>query len=86
MPSLRHVNALPDKPDLITLDIQLPGVDGWEFLASIRGDVRLGAVPVVIVSAKDETVGKRVFIMPGLLSAARARNVATGDELQLFLS
>jgi hypothetical protein len=27
-----------------------------------------------------------VFIMPGLLSAARAGNVATGGETQFFLS
>ena len=35
---------------LITLDIQLPGVDGWEFLANLHKDVRLRHVPVVIIS------------------------------------
>jgi CheY-like chemotaxis protein len=36
--------------DLITLDIVLPGIDGWEFLASIRADAALGKVPVVVIS------------------------------------
>ena len=36
--------------DLITLDIQLPGMDGWEFLARIRDREDLAHVPVVIIS------------------------------------
>jgi PAS domain S-box-containing protein len=36
--------------DLITLDIALPGIDGWQFLASIRADATLGKVPVVVIS------------------------------------
>ena len=37
-------------PDLIILDIILPGMDGWEFLTRIRGHERLSRTPVVIVS------------------------------------
>lgn len=35
---------------LITLDINLPGMDGWDFLAQIRESADLAHVPVVIVS------------------------------------
>jgi len=42
--------APPQFLDLITLDIALPGIDGWEFLASIRADATLGKVPVVVIS------------------------------------
>ncbi|MEO8599448.1 MAG: response regulator [bacterium] len=35
---------------LITLDIQLPGIDGWEFLVRIRENSTLAHVPVVIVA------------------------------------
>jgi PAS domain S-box-containing protein len=35
---------------LITLDIQLPGIDGWEFLQRIREDSTLAHVPVVIIA------------------------------------
>lgn len=38
-------------PILITLDIRLPGMDGWEFLMRIRDDPRLSHVPVVVISA-----------------------------------
>jgi CheY-like chemotaxis protein len=36
---------------LITLDLQLPGIDGWEFLEQIRESSTLARVPVVIISA-----------------------------------
>jgi len=35
---------------VITLDIQLPGIDGWEFLMRIGQDSALAQVPVVIIS------------------------------------
>ncbi|HEX6720212.1 MAG TPA: response regulator [Burkholderiaceae bacterium] len=37
-------------PDLITLDILLPGMDGWEFLAQLKSVANWTEVPVVVVS------------------------------------
>jgi len=37
-------------PDLITLDILLPGMDGWEFLAKLKANQKLAHIPVVILS------------------------------------
>lgn len=48
-------------PDLIILDIMLPGMDGWEFLARIRGHERLSRTPVVIVSVLADTNQSRGF-------------------------
>jgi len=41
--------------DLITLDVRLPGIDGWDFLTRIREDPRLAHVPVVIISGAGES-------------------------------
>ncbi len=45
------VVAPQQRLDLITLDIGLPGMDGWDFLAQLRHDAALVDVPVVVVSA-----------------------------------
>ena len=38
------------RPDLITLDIELPGMDGWTFLDRMQTIPRWADVPVVVVS------------------------------------
>ena len=43
--------AASHRPDLVLLDIQLPGIDGFEVLRRLRALPLLGAVPVVAVSA-----------------------------------
>ena len=40
------------RPDLILLDLELPKMDGFEVLQSIKSDPDLKDIPVVIVSGK----------------------------------
>ncbi len=41
------------RPDLILLDLIMPEMDGFEFLAQVRKDTALATVPVVVVTAAD---------------------------------
>jgi CheY-like chemotaxis protein len=43
--------AAEPAPDLLLLDLMLPIMNGWQFLEAMRGDVRLAAIPVVLMSA-----------------------------------
>lgn len=38
-------------PDLVILDIMLPGLDGWEVLKRLREDVKFRDTPVVVLTA-----------------------------------
>jgi len=42
------------RPDGIILDLLLPGLDGWEFLARAKADPAIANIPVIIVSMVDE--------------------------------
>jgi CheY-like chemotaxis protein len=43
--------ASEQPPDLILLDIQLPGMDGYEIARRLRGNPRLQGVPIVAVTS-----------------------------------
>lgn len=41
------------RPDLVLLDLNMPGTDGWEILATIKSDPMLLTIPVVILTTSD---------------------------------
>jgi CheY-like chemotaxis protein len=41
------------KPDVITLDIAMPGMDGWSVLSALKDDSDLREIPVVILTMAD---------------------------------
>ncbi|KJR96612.1 MAG: transcriptional regulator [Peptococcaceae bacterium BRH_c4a] len=45
-------------PDLIILDIMLPGKDGFEVCRSLKADVRTAPIPIIMLSAKDNEIDK----------------------------
>jgi two-component system, cell cycle response regulator DivK len=49
-------SARRDRPDLVVSDLQMPVMDGYEFLAHFRADEELRSIPVIAVTA---------FSMPG---------------------
>jgi DNA-binding NarL/FixJ family response regulator len=45
-------------PDLIVSDIRMPGIDGYQLARQLRGSPRTALVPVVFLTAKDETADR----------------------------
>lgn len=46
--------AAASPPDLILLDIMMPGLSGYDVLERLRADSRLRYIPVIMISAVDE--------------------------------
>jgi len=56
-----------DPPDLILLDINMPEMNGYEVCAELKSDERLKDIPVIFLSALNETMDKvRAFGIGGV--------------------
>jgi CheY-like chemotaxis protein len=58
--ALEAVAAQP--PDLILLDLMMPRMDGFEFVAELRKRPEWRAIPIVVVTAKSLTNGDREML------------------------
>jgi DNA-binding response OmpR family regulator len=56
--------AQGEKPDLLILDVMLPGLDGFEICNRLRRDPPTATLPIIMLSAKgqeaDKTMGLKV--------------------------
>jgi two-component system response regulator VicR len=46
------------KPDLVLLDLMMPDMDGWEVYQQVKADPGLRDIPVVVVTAKAQSIDK----------------------------
>ena len=47
-----------DRPDLILMDVVMPGQNGFQLTRSITRDVRFSAVPVIMCTSKNQETDK----------------------------
>jgi CheY-like chemotaxis protein len=46
--------AAHEKPDLILLDVMMPGMDGYQVAASIKGDAATRQIPIILLTSLDD--------------------------------
>jgi two-component system alkaline phosphatase synthesis response regulator PhoP len=54
-----------DKPNLIILDLMIPGIDGMEVCRRLKGQQHTAAIPIIMLTAKNEEVDKIVGLELG---------------------
>ncbi len=59
--------ALAERPDIVLMDLELPGMDGWEAARRLKGDPQTRDIPIVALSAH-------------VLAGARERALAAGCD------
>jgi DNA-binding response OmpR family regulator len=47
-----------EKPDVVLLDIMMPGMDGWQVYQQMRGSTTMSNIPVIMVTAKAQPIDK----------------------------
>jgi two-component system alkaline phosphatase synthesis response regulator PhoP len=57
--------ALGDSPDLVILDVMLPGMDGFEICYRLRSEPSTKQLPILMFSAKAQEIDKDTGIRVG---------------------
>jgi two-component system cell cycle response regulator DivK len=55
-----HRKARDGHPAVVLLDLVLPDIDGWEVCRRLKADDGTKDIPIVILTARDETHGPRL--------------------------
>ena len=57
--------ARVELPDLILMDLGLPGIDGWEATRQLKRDAATGHIPIIVLSAHAMTNDRDLSIAAG---------------------
>lgn len=49
-----------ERPDLVVLDLMMPGCDGWEITRLVRADSALASLPIILLTARVDD-GDKIF-------------------------
>ncbi len=45
-------------PDVVLLDLMMPGMDGWEVYQQLKADEKTRQIPVIIITAKAQAIDR----------------------------
>jgi len=75
-----------EKPDLVLLDLMLPGIDGFGILDALKNDDALKNIPVIVVTAKTLTQYDRQQLSGRVRAMLHKGNFTDDDLLDDILS
>jgi PAS domain S-box-containing protein len=58
-------SAAADPPDLVLLDVMMPGMDGYEVCRRLRAEPRLAELPIIMITALDDQASRLAGIDAG---------------------
>jgi len=68
MDALEQLSTMSEEVDLIITDLNMPNVDGYEFIATVRENQQYQKVPIIILSSEEEEKDKAKGVEAGASS------------------
>ena len=57
--------ATAERPDIILMDLGLPGIDGWEATKRLKQDAKTSQIPIIVLSAHAMTSDRELALRAG---------------------
>ena len=57
--------AQAEPPDLVIVDVMMPGISGYEICRQLRADSRTASVPIIIFTARGQPVDRQAALEVG---------------------
>ncbi len=73
------VKSTAEKPDIIFMDINMPKINGADYVRSLRNDPQMSAIPVIFLTGIVDRAQKKDLNIGGLMFAALGKPVNAGD-------
>ena len=73
--------AFEEKPDIMIVDVMMPGMNGYDVVNQIRSDSRTKSIPIIILTARGQTVDRNAALEAGANS-----HLAKPVDIQVLLS
>jgi len=73
-------SAIAQKPDVIILDLMMPGMSGFEVAASLNDDPRTAKIPILVLTSKDVTSEERQLLQSKVTGFVR-KGMSARDQL-----
>jgi len=77
------------RPELITLDLEMPAVNGFEVVEALKADPSTAHIPIVVVTAKEPTADERQRLSGHIREIVGKSDVGSGwfiSEVQRALT
>ena len=79
--ALMFIEAKPFRPDVIVLDLNMPGIDGLTVLATLKADPTLKSIPVLVFVSPNTPNWKRARELKAELCLAKPFDLAGYDHV-----
>jgi DNA-binding response OmpR family regulator len=70
------------QPDLVLLDLMMPDMDGWEVYQQIKADEKTRHIPVIIVTAKAQSIDKVLGLQIAKVNDYIAKPFSPGELVE----